>query len=420
MINVVTILFESITTWLCLHIVFGKKIEKRWLEVGFSGVYVPLSVLCSYKILNKFFIIFIVVCAVIWAKKMFDEKIKTTIVKSLLSVCLLGLIEVVVVFAFDLVFETFDNEQFICFLMSIFSAIISILLYIACFVVSKKKIKLMINKNNVFFLITLVLFFVCIKVQFEHSRQINYIVVFFFTVLAVEMVYMLRVQKKVYELENANLKLQMHNMYGGAYEELLQVVRMRQHDYKNQLSAICSMHLSADSLEQLIEMQKKYIDVLESDCKFDKILTKCNNSILAGYVYNLCEKMHNKGLDVRYDINVINRDVDIKTKEVIEIIGVLLTNVMEYYDKNSHLEKVIKLEICETNNVYKIEVENISEYIGYSEISNMFECGYSSKGENRGLGLYSVKNVVNKLNGNILVDNILRDNVNWLKFSIVI
>lgn len=415
MINVVTILFESITTWLCLHIVFGKKIEKRWLEVGFSGVYVLLSILCSYKVLSKFFLIFIVVWAVIWAKKMFDEKISSTIIKSIIAVVALGVIEMLVMFVSYSALKAITSIKVKCLFGSILCALMLLIMY-AIFSI-KGRIRIHINKYIVLFTFTICGFLLYIKVQFEEHKQINYMYVFFFCFLGITFICMLREQKKIYELEKNNQKLQLQNMYGKAYEELLYAVRTRQHDYRNQIIAIESMYLSAKSIEELVNIQKEYISILGDENRYDGILLKCNNPIISGYLYNTCMKYSKENIIIEYDINVVSNDIDVKTKEVIEILGVLISNAAECYNNTFG---TIKLIIKEINKIFRIEVRNKAEYISYGQLENIFKRGYSTKGEDRGIGLYSVKNIVDKFEGTISVNNVEVNEENWVNFCVVI
>ncbi|WP_200800695.1 ATP-binding protein [Carboxydothermus pertinax] len=47
-------------------------------------------------------------------------------------------------------------------------------------------------------------------------------------------------------------------------------------------------------------------------------------------------------------------------------------------------------------------------------IEKIFEPGFSTKGEGRGMGLYSVKKLVKKYNGNIQV----KSDANWTIFTV--
>ena len=81
-------------------------------------------------------------------------------------------------------------------------------------------------------------------------------------------------------------------------------VRRKQHDYKNQLGAVLSMHMAAKSKDELIKMQREYMNSLQVNHKYDSILTCCNNTILAGYFYYRCRLCEESGVAVDYNIAV--------------------------------------------------------------------------------------------------------------------
>ena len=209
-------------------------------------------------------------------------------------------------------------------------------------------------------------------------------------------------------------------MYGNAYDDLLKEVRRRQHDYKNQLIAIKSMCSTAKSIEELREMQDDYLGILQTESQFDSIITKCNNPILAGYIYNMCLKYKEQGIIINVDVMVENREIDIRTKDIIEILGVLLDNAYEEYLSRKIHGYSIYLKLRDKDDKKYIEVENVSEYMSYEILTRMFEKGYSTKGNGRGIGLYSVKNIVKKYEGDIKVNNIERENKNWIVFCIIL
>ena len=50
--------------------------------------------------------------------------------------------------------------------------------------------------------------------------------------------------------------------------------------------------------------------------------------------------------------------------------------------------------------------------------AHFFESGYSSKGQNRGIGLSKLKRLVQDRKGDIMVYNKLRNGINYLTFEI--
>ena len=88
--------------------------------------------------------------------------------------------------------------------------------------------------------------------------------------------------------------------------------------------------------------------------------------------------------------------------------------------KENNLEKRVKFILSEDNERFTIGVYNVSPYYSEESIIKFFRKGYSTKGENRGIGLSKVKEFQKQYGFDILIDNKTEENVNWLRFNIVI
>jgi len=221
------------------------------------------------------------------------------------------------------------------------------------------------------------------------------------------------------EIAKKNHELELQKKYGDNYDHLLYEIRRRQHDYKNQLGTLYSMHITAKSLDDLISMQKEYGDILLEESRFDSILTHCNNPILAGFLYYKCVECEKIEVKVNYDIYIGQAECRFSLREIIEILGILIDNACENVKAEESLEKQICLKIWESSDKLIIFVANPARYIPFSEIDKMFIRGYSSKGENRGIGLERVMELINKYDAEIKVYNSgHEDTANWINFEI--
>lgn len=421
MVEVIVILCECITVLICLHIVFNKEIKFNIKSILFLALYVGIFYLIARNILDKAFVSVLFIGIVLYCFMMSKRHFIQTVIGLLLGLVLVGFIETMIMFLFIPVMDRIKNQVAI----NLFMAIGILLLAIVLFVVTRKK-RLSIgiekvNKNLIFCTGIAAVFLGYIKFDFEKRRSLH--IIFYllaFVVLGIVFIEMLKEQKADFELEKKELELSLHERYSGAYRELLDEVRRRQHDYNNQLTAIYSMHLTATSLEELITMQRKYGDLLREKSCFDSILTGCHNSILAGYIYSLCIKFKKQGIIVRPDVKVYEQECDIQITDIIEILGALLNNAFESVSAQKEEGNCIKLVLLENNSEFYIEVSNRSNYISYQEIESMFRPDYSTKGKNRGIGLTSVKNIMKKYRSNIYVDNYQEDNQNWFRFKLLI
>lgn len=421
MVKILVLLCECMTVFICLHIVFEQKIRLRFRDALFLTGYVGCFYLISLHLLHEAFSLLLLIGIIWYWWKASRQNIRFVLIKVLLGLILVGFLETLIMFLFLPLADIWGYSPMLHFCMGLGTVAEAVLVFLW---VRKRPYSFGIKKINKHLILCTAIAFVFlayIKLDFEMRRSLH--ILFYllaFIVLAVIFMEVFREQRADFELEKKELELSLQRKYDGAYEELLDEVRRRQHDYKNQLTALYSMHLTATSLEELIDMQRSYGDVLREKSGFDSILTGCNNSILAGYIYSICIKFEKSGILIHPNVKVYGRECDRKISDIIEILGVLLNNAYESVSEQEREGTCIKLVLLENNLEFYIEVSNISNYISNQEIEEMFQLGYSTKGENRGIGLYSVKNIVKQYQSGIWVDNYQENNHNWFRFKILI
>ena len=104
------------------------------------------------------------------------------------------------------------------------------------------------------------------------------------------------------------------------------------------------------------------------------------------------------------------------TYELIEVIGILLDNAVEYEIEHKK-GKEIYFRLTDYGDKLNIVCRNKVDDISLDKINDFFKKGYSTKGENRGLGLYNVKKTLEG-NGEIYVSKEQIEGSNWLEFNI--
>jgi len=250
------------------------------------------------------------------------------------------------------------------------------------------------------------------------SLRVSILVLIIYTFIGY--LYISKVTHTQIELEKKNLEIKLDHLYGDTYNELLSTVIRRQHDFKNQIGAIYSMHITATSLDELIARQREYGDALLDDCSYDDILTNCKNRTLAGFLYYRCIQCHNKGVRVIHKISVQNASVPFKIYELIELLGILIDNAYENFMHTQFPDPAIELELVEDENRLSILVANPCRYMKSAEIESMFIKGNSTKGEGRGIGLARIRELLQVHSTDIIVENVMKDKCNWLSFQVYI
>lgn len=230
---------------------------------------------------------------------------------------------------------------------------------------------------------------------FNHRLKIWYntfVVVLWIIVI----LYIDKVQKIQYEMKRKEMELSINRVYGGLYEDVINDIRRKQHNYKEQIAAIYSSHKTAQSLEELVKRQKEYCDMLLEDSKYDFILTSCSEPILAGFVYYKCLDGLSRNVKVDCKIRVNQWNNKIKLYEMIEVLGILFNNAFEYVIGNDAVGKSVSFTFIETEEFYNVSIGNEIDANSKIAFTKIFEMGYSTKGEGRGLGLPRAKQICNR------------------------
>lgn len=400
----ITLLVEAITVLECMQIVFMQRIKLDKFIVGFVFADVLIYFLINMDIMPAIGIIGVYLFARWLCYFKFKRSIIETVVRFLVSCGLVAGIESVSIFIIY-IYSNIDNEIYYSVLSSIIGLLVVYLIRIICYVWDKY-----IKRNGIVWKSGIILFYglliVGVFIDYHNSDStVNLYILLLSIFLVCVFLYVNKLEQAQNEISRKNYELEVQKIYGETYEHLLGEVRKRQHDYKNQLAAIYGMHLTARTLDELINLQKKYGDELKKDNKFDSILTCCNNPILAGFIYYKCVSCENENIVVDYIIHIEQAVCSFAIHEIIEILGILIDNACECVKMNNSLERRIQLELQEEASKLVFLVSNPAQYIAFSEIDKMFISGYSSKGINRGIGLARVKELVDKYDAKINVFN---------------
>lgn len=183
--------------------------------------------------------------------------------------------------------------------------------------------------------------------------------------------------------------------YACTYEEELEKDILLRHEHKNQLAVIKGL-----SKNQKV---KNYIDEILKNNKKDKSLNinginKLPKGGIRGLIYYKICCMKKKNIKYSLDISKNIKEgfikVSDKNKRILSyVLGVFLDNAIEECEDNS--DGNISIEIYLLNNNINIVVTNtLMDKINIKKIGKR---GYSTKGKNRGNGIF-------------LVDNLLKDN----------
>lgn len=203
------------------------------------------------------------------------------------------------------------------------------------------------------------------------------------------------------KLEITTENLEEEKLYNKTLTILYDNIRGFKHDFNNIVQAIGG-YISTDNMEGL----KDYYSDLLTDCKKVNNLAVLNPELINNpAVYSLLtSKYHTAaelGITMNFDIFIDLKTLNIKTYDLTRILGILLDNAIEACNKCDEKDIYITIRKDNKANRQLIIIENT--YSNKSvDTDRIFEKGYTSKieddGKNHGLGLWEVRQILNKNN----------------------
>jgi two-component system, CitB family, sensor kinase len=205
-------------------------------------------------------------------------------------------------------------------------------------------------------------------------------------------------------------------------EELAQVkgysegLRAQTHEFSNKLYLISGL-IQLGSYQEALDVITKESNVQRNFTQF--IMKQISDPYIGGLLIGKFNR--SKELKVTFLIDPASTFKDIpQTADrqlLITIIGNLVDNAMEAAVKKNGYESEVKICLSDTGKQLLIEVEDNGEGIPFSIANKLYQKGYSTKGKDRGYGLYLIKQSVEQLNGELFYE---RTKSNTTLFTVII
>jgi len=208
-----------------------------------------------------------------------------------------------------------------------------------------------------------------------------------------------RERLKLLEIEN---KLHLEKEYCRNMEQIVAAVRKEKHDFKNQIStliALCAMPGAADQV-------REYAMKLANRHKLDEMhFYNTGNKYLDGLLSVKNNFAVKNGIYFDVDVEATLENIAVDDVDLTSIIGNILDNAFEAVLMNPpDKKKIVSLTIFKEDGRCCISISNNGSEIPESHKKHIFEYKFSTKsntGGERGYGLYIVKELINRNNGEI-------------------
>ncbi len=414
--HILQFLFEVLSILLCLSLLYGEKFRLDKLTVSLILFDVSFCTILAVYSLNESLTVIMYPVIAVYCGLKYGWKWKPILVNNILYIFIDGILQVLYLMIYYVLFGTYFDENVI---LVIASGTMSLTFYM----LRKKRwyvISDMIQKWNPFMNIGFIVLFsfialVIILYKVYNRMSINGYLIIFLYALVICIVLAVWQGFRIKRVE-MDAEIKCYNTYSHAYEELIDIVRMRQHEFDNHLNSIISLQYTTDDYEALKNAQRLYIHEIQSDNRYNKLL-KEGNPFFIGFLYGKFQGLSKEGIDIDYQVRVGDLEgYGVPVYKLIEIANDLITNAAEALAQAE--EKQLSVTALEEAERFVLEVKNRGEVLDPEYISKCFEKGNSSKGEGRGYGLYNVRDICDRYRLELAFYNEDRKGKNWVCFQI--
>lgn len=413
------LVLELFSIVLCLRTLWGRQIP--------SGIIDKVFLLCMLTVLelaNAFQIrgwhtVVLGIMVFSYCKIKFRDKVLKTIFYIVLMLILLTLLQFIGMVFINLL--PFQNNELQVLMINLL-VFLMILLLRRCVMLHTIAVCLYERVRSIFVILCFVLFVIGLLIY--QSKLLGGISIEYF-ILAIPLIVFLfyavlmwmRYQKDAGELQE---EVKVQRKMTDSYRNLINTVRIKQHDFVNQVTAILGMRYVYHTYDELVKSQEKYGKTLMAGNKYHKLLGLGENAV-AGFLYQKFMMLEEQGIDIELHVHTDAGTLSAfsSVHHLVEVLGILLDNAAEAVAAAGE-QKVIGASFQAEAKRYLFTVRNRHAHVSYREMESWFELDQSSKGKQRGIGLYRVRSLCKEFGYSICVDNQVIEDENWIAFTFII
>lgn len=234
------------------------------------------------------------------------------------------------------------------------------------------------------------------QLAFHIADQLSVIYCFIYIVVMLSLSYSIRINQEKESQERYEHQLRSLSDYSQHIEHLYQEIRSFRHDYVTILSSLAS----AIEDKNMEAVESIYTSVLADTGKSfyqEKYeignLSRLTNSAIKSVISAKLREAQHEGIAVTVEVEEMIDAPPMDILDYITLLSVFLENAIEAAKVSDSPELI--LAYFKENGIYHLIIENSTAEESVS-MTRLFVKGYSTKGANRGLGLFKVKEILNR------------------------
>ncbi len=181
-------------------------------------------------------------------------------------------------------------------------------------------------------------------------------------------------------------------------EKLNTALRSQRHDFLNHIQVIYSL-IEMEEYEEVIKYLNDVYGSIELLNTFMKTEDVAVNALLRAKSFDANRKGVSYNLNISSNLN----NLSIPSWELCRCLGNLIDNAI-FASANYNKDKIVDIYIKENISDFEFSVINTGEVIPKENINKIFNAGFTTKKDfGEGIGLYIIKETLQKYNGSIKV-----------------
>ncbi len=207
-------------------------------------------------------------------------------------------------------------------------------------------------------------------------------------------------QKKLAQKEK---ELEIFRTYLPVVNELTEQVRLRQHQFDNQIQAISMLPATYKDYDSLADALTNYSGYVAATFR-NTIFLKLNLKLLAGFLFSKCHEAENQKKELRVIIKNLNIKTILPEYKLVDALGILIDNAVE----NILEGDCATLALDSKSNKCLVRIKNAGPCLTEELRLSFFKKGYTTKTSDtgkHGMGLYHLKKLMDEYGGMIFLSN---------------
>lgn len=301
MLTLLNTVLEMIGTLICVNYLFGKKYYFKIHDAVLLLYEVSVIEISNYLGLSKGMALFGYIGIYIYELAKFKCTIRKAMVNLILYIILGVFAQIICSLPIFLLSRWILADYLII--------LVNVLMIVVFMLISKRDYFYNISKSVLAYdrladVATAICFVGAIYLLFvykmeEYLRLTDYMIFAMWALLIIVLI--VSWQREKFAKQAKEKELELHNTYSFVYEQLLESIQRKQHDFHNHITAIYSQHMLANDLDELITMQRKYCGEVMEDNRYSRLLSS-GSPMLVAFLYSKFLEAEEKGCHVEYDM----------------------------------------------------------------------------------------------------------------------